>query len=70
MPHPQFPLRALLVAMLVVTTVFEGIHFEHERQSRSQGRLFMRVLVGGDNRGKESLVGGTAIELISPIGVA
>jgi hypothetical protein len=34
MPRPQFTLRALLVAMLVVGAFFGGIWFERERQRR------------------------------------
>ncbi|HWB08782.1 MAG TPA: hypothetical protein VG826_30305 [Pirellulales bacterium] len=34
MPRPQFTLRALLVAMLVVAAFFAGVHFERERQRR------------------------------------
>jgi hypothetical protein len=34
MPRPQFTLRALLVAMLVVGAFFGGIRFERERRKR------------------------------------
>jgi hypothetical protein len=34
MRRPQFTLRALLVAMLVVAAFFGGIHFERERRRR------------------------------------
>ena len=34
MPRPQFTLRSLLVAMLVVAAFFGGIHFERERKRR------------------------------------
>jgi hypothetical protein len=34
MPRPQFTLRALLMAMLVVAAFFGGIRFERERQRR------------------------------------
>jgi hypothetical protein len=36
MPRPQFTLRALLVAMLVVAAFFAGIRFERERQRRRE----------------------------------
>lgn len=35
MPPPQFTLRALLVAMLVVAAFFGGIRFERERRKRA-----------------------------------
>ena len=35
MKRPQFTLRALLVAVLVVAAFFAGIHFERERQRRA-----------------------------------
>ncbi|HWB14579.1 MAG TPA: hypothetical protein VG826_35470 [Pirellulales bacterium] len=35
MPRPQFTLRALLVAMLVVAAFFGGIRFERERRRRA-----------------------------------
>ena len=35
MPRPQFTLRSLLVAMLVVAAFFGGIHFERERRRRA-----------------------------------
>jgi len=34
MPRPQFTLRALLVAMLVVAAFFGGIQFKRERRRR------------------------------------
>ncbi|HWB12274.1 MAG TPA: hypothetical protein VG826_23805 [Pirellulales bacterium] len=34
MPRPQFTLRALLVAMLVVGAFFAGVALERERQRR------------------------------------
>ncbi len=36
MPRPQFTLRALLVAMLVVAAFFLGIRFERQRQRRER----------------------------------
>ena len=38
MPRPQFTLRALLVAMLVVAAFFGGIRFERERRRREDER--------------------------------
>jgi hypothetical protein len=38
MPRPQFTIRALLVAMLVVAAFFAGIRFERERQRRADER--------------------------------
>lgn len=35
-PRPQFTLRALLVAMLVVAAFFADIRFERERQRREE----------------------------------
>lgn len=38
MPRPQFTLRALLVAMLVVAAFFGGIRFERERRRIAEYR--------------------------------
>jgi hypothetical protein len=38
MQRPQFTLRALLVAMLVVAAFFGGIRFERKRQRRADER--------------------------------
>lgn len=40
MPRPQFTLRALLVAMLVVAAFFGGIRFERERRRREDDAAF------------------------------
>jgi hypothetical protein len=47
MPRPQFTLRSLLVAMLVVAAFFAGIRFERERDRREhEARLFARLSSG------------------------
>ncbi|MGH7134416.1 MAG: hypothetical protein ACREHD_01670 [Pirellulales bacterium] len=44
MPRPQFTLRALLVAMLVVGTFFGGVHFERERRRRQDEAVAERPI--------------------------
>ncbi|HET6879768.1 MAG TPA: hypothetical protein VFI31_06425 [Pirellulales bacterium] len=39
MPRPQFSLRALLIAMLVVAAFLGGIHFERERRRREDDAI-------------------------------
>jgi hypothetical protein len=38
MPRPQFTLRALLLAMLVVAAFFGGVRFERERRRRADAK--------------------------------
>lgn len=45
MPRPQFILRALLVAMLVVAAFLGGIHFERERQKRGEKAVLEQAVV-------------------------
>ena len=46
MPRPQFTLRALLVAMLVVAAFFGGVRFERERRNREDDEGAMAAKPG------------------------
>jgi hypothetical protein len=46
MPRPQFTLRVLLMAMLVVAAFFGGIHFERERRRREEARAAEQTDLG------------------------
>ena len=49
MPRPQFTLRALLVAMLVVASFFAGAAWQNTRKSRSaHGRFQTDYVVPGN----------------------
>ena len=39
MPRPQFTLRALLVAMLIVAAFFGGVRYERERRRREDAAI-------------------------------
>jgi hypothetical protein len=48
MPRPQFTLRALLVAMLVVAAFFGGIRFERYLAERRADAVRLQITTGSD----------------------
>lgn len=49
MPRPNFNIRALLVATLVVAAFFGGIHFERELERRADERRYELDLTGAQS---------------------